>query len=375
MRNKPGTFGHLPKCLRVKEEIKSAVLSGKFGMSGTPFMQIRALAAAYGVSLVSAQKIAVMLKEEGLISQAGKSYVISSNVAKNAKISKIALIVTMLDNPFFALLAKNLESAARERGFELLTASSNYNVQRERELIDMFIRDGVDAILACPADEKFSAANYENLYLPCLLIGRKLANLEMDSVLVQNFSAGQSVAEHMIKTGKRRFAYIGLENFAGDQRLHGFSSALNDAGFELSKKAVLRVRNDELDSLVPKFSEFLKSIKMPAGIFCFHDLIASRLMKAALLSGIKIPDELAICGFDDLPVAAELIPSLTSVAYPLDQMAQAAVSQICRRIEGNTGRPVTCFLDPVLIPRESTIHLGDSALRNLNLRNFSCNPA
>jgi DNA-binding LacI/PurR family transcriptional regulator len=355
MLNGAQITGHLPKGLRVKELLRREILEGKHGGPGAPFMPVRELAESRGISLVTAQKIVVMLKEDGVLSQSGRRHCVSEAVRPvSRKEPRIAVIVTMLDNPFFSSLLKNIELAAEKRGVRVISASSNYDVEREEELLEMFAHDGVDGILACPANDKSSAPAFSALKIPCALIGRKISGVDLDAVLVNNFSAGQGAARHLTGIGLKHFAYAGFKNHVCDPRRQGFISGLAEAGFELSCEALVSAENNRLDLAVPDLERLLESLPKPAGVFCFHDLLAGRLLRLAARMSLRVPDDIAVIGFDNLPVAAELSPSLTSVAYPIDQMAETALSMLMGRVNGVKGRAVTSFLDPELIIREST---------------------
>jgi len=346
----------LPKALRVCEQLRNEIRNQKFGSQMTPFPPVRTLAERYDISLVTAQKVVTMLKEDGLLQLEGKRYLVAcAEPVKTVRPLRLGVVVTMLDNPFFAMLLKNIEIAADKRNIEVIAASSNYDTDREKELLSMFVRDGIDGILACPANETESTANFTDLKLPYVLIGRKVNNINADTVLVQNFSAGQAVARHMVSLGIKNFGYVGLVNYACDLRLQGFRAGLAEAGLELPDNMITTVDNQHINQMPSSLEGMLRQLRKPGGIFCFHDLLAARLLRLANRNHIRVPEDLAVVGFDNLPIAAELTPPLTSVAYPLDQMAETAVTAICRRIEGDSSRPIVNYLDPMLIIRESTV--------------------
>jgi DNA-binding transcriptional MocR family regulator len=114
-------LNHLPKAIKVKEEIKEKIFSGLFGGPGSDFLSVRKFAESSGVSLVTAQRIMTMLKEEGVILLENGRHVISKTIlAKEAAPSKarknlIGMVVTNIENPFFAALSKEMEQAAREK--------------------------------------------------------------------------------------------------------------------------------------------------------------------------------------------------------------------------------------------------------------------
>jgi len=361
---------YLPKGLQIREQLLSDMKKGLLGKPGAQFPQVRALSAEYAISLVTAQKIVFMLKDEGFLERKGKRYILAANGPTLGRSLRIGVITTMLDNPFFAALLKNIEISAAKQKIEIMSASSNYIGKREKELLDVFEREKFDGILACPCDDESSAPNFRKLKLPYVLIGRKIKNLEADTVLVQNFSAGQTVARHLISSGKKNFGYIGMKNYPCDPRFEGFRSGLSEEGFHINDSAIIKADNNRIDDVLPEMKTFLRKLQKPAGVFCFHDILAARLMRVASEMKIRIPSELGVVGFDNLPIAAELTPSLSSVAYPIDRMAETALEILLRRINGDKGHFVSNSIDPLFISREST--LGKTAnYEYMSIRNES----
>lgn len=348
----------LPKTLRIKEEIKNSIAAGLYGKVGDAFMSVRELAANTGASLVTAQKIMAMLRDEDIIGLEGrKSTILKIGFTTDGDARRenlIGLIVTNLENPFFASLTKQVELAAARKGLEVVVASSNYDPVREQEIIDMFIRGGVSGMLICPAESTDEQGNFKHIEVPFVLLGRKIDNLNTDAVLVQNFSAGKSMAEHFIDQEYRYFAYIGVNNFHNDARLQGFKSALAQHGFELPENRILLVDNKDIELSVKAMETFAGQLEHACAVFCFHDLLAARMLRVCYDLNIRVPNQLALAGFDDLPIASELIPSLTTVAYPLDLMADAACERIIKLMQGEQLRQAVVYIEPELIIRESS---------------------
>lgn len=344
--------GDLPKWLAVKERLRSLIGAGAFGAEGENFQTVRSIAEQYGVALVTAQKVVKILRDEGFIRAEGKRNVITALAGGSQR--RLGFLATMPDNPFFATLARHITENAAERGYEVLCAYSSYDLEREKKLLEMFQREKVAGVLACPADVRHSGAAYSSCGIPLVFLGRKPSDNEADAVLPENFSAGQAVARHLWDCGAKSFAYVGLRDYDCDPRLQGFRSGLAELGGELPDTALAFADNLDWDSAILNFIKVARSLPRPAGIFCFHDLLAARLMRALSAEGMRIPEDILVVGFDDLPLAAELTPALTSVAYPLRQMAELAIDRILKRIHGDSSPPCVHLLEPRLTIRAST---------------------
>lgn len=125
-------INQLPKALRIKEELKSEILAGKFGNYGDPFISVRAIASTRDVSLKTAQRIMTLLREDDFVVLKGNRHQLADisqlvNNQSNIQDNLLGLVVTNLENPFFAILAKEVELAAEQAGFKLMMGSSNYD--------------------------------------------------------------------------------------------------------------------------------------------------------------------------------------------------------------------------------------------------------
>lgn len=359
MNNGPIHSHEFPKWLVVKERLSSLIVTGAFGAEGESFPTVRSLAEQHGVSLVTAQKVVTILRDQGFIRTEGKRYVITALAGGAQK--QLGFLATMPDNPFFAALARHITDSAAERGCEVLCAYSSYDIKREKQLLDMFRREKVAGILACPADIHLSEPNFSTCATPLVFLGRKPMGSGADAVLPQNFSAGQAVARHLHNCGARSFAYVGLQDYDCDPRLQGFRAGLTECGVKLPDKALSFADKLDWDPAIRELVRIVSGLPHPTAVFCFHDLLAARAMRELSAQGLQIPGEILVAGFDDLPLAAELTPALTSVSYPLKQMAELAIDRILKRIHGDLSPPCVHSLDPRLVIRASTGGAGAEA--------------
>ncbi len=361
----------LPKAEQVNQELQAEILAGKFGVAGSPFMTTRSLCDYKSVSLKTAHRILNMLKDEAFLELKGNRHYISTGPKVKQSYNKqklIGFLATNLENPFFAGLARHLEYFAREAGYELMIASSNYDKDQEKEKLDLFCRMGITGILACPWGTEDNEGYYSQLPVPFVLIGRKFKNRSADAVMVNNQMAAQSVAAHFIKQGFKHFAYIGPSGVARDARLAGFRSELMTQGLNIDPNSILQLDNVSPEQDLSKISKLIKTInKHRTAIFCFHDLFAVRALKVCNQLGIKVPENIAIAGFDNLPVASEVYPALTSVSYPIRDMARIALETlIAKQNENYSEEGVTRYLESRLIIRQSSQADAENRLNEIS---------
>ena len=348
------------KTLRIVGELKNDIASGKFGRIGDRFLTTREICECKHVSLKTAFHILTKLKEDGILEKVGRDYRLASVFTPSGLGEKpllIGFLATCLESPYFAKLACHAEEFAHSIGASLIIASSNYDFETECERLKMFCRQGVAGILICPwastpEQEKF----YTELPVPYVMLGRRLETVECDAVLVNNQKAAQKTARHLLEQGITEFAYIGQSGKVNDQRLFGFRAELAAAGAALPASSIIRVDSQNPEECRKVITGLLKK-KRPGrlGLFCYHDLFAIRAIRLCHQLGLRIPEDVAVAGFDDLPAAAETWPPLTSVSYPVQDMARLAFESLYTRIKfGRIGGGVCRYLDSRLTVREST---------------------
>ncbi len=353
-------INQLPKALRIKEELKKEILSGAFGNHGESFISVRAIASTRDVSLKTAQRIMTLLREDGFVALKGNRHQLAdtsqlANNQTNIQDNLLGLVVTNLENPFFAILAKEVELSAEQAGFKLMMGSSNYDVQREKEIIDMFQNSGVAGIIACPAQSDHLSSFYDSLSVPYIMVGRRPEKSTADAVLVHNFNAGHMVASHFVRNHYTNFGYFGLKQFHPNLRFDGYVNGLAEHKYQIPAENIITADSKNFDDSTAALKQMLTTAEKPIAMFCFHDLLAAKLVRVCRECRLKIPEDVGICGFDNLPIASAMIPSLTTVAYPIADMAQIAVERLKRKISGeNSRKQFTCFLEPNLAVRESS---------------------
>ena len=344
----------------IVRRLRSQIAAGEFGSPDGRFPTTRDLAVREHVSLKTAFRIICRLREEGILEKAGRGHRIAPLLPEAGGAARpllLGFLATCLESPYFAKLACHAEEFAHSVGASLIIASSNYDFSTECERLRMFCRQGVAGILLCPwASTPEQEAFYAGLPVPWVLLGRKLESTECDAVLVDNQRAAQRMARHLIEQGITEFAYIGQRGKVNDRRLFGFRAELAAAGFPLPEQKILRLDIQNHDRCRTAIEGLLKKRGTGRlGIFCYHDLFAIRCLNLCLRLGIRVPDEVAVAGFDDLPGAAETYPPLTSVSYPVRDMVRLAFESLYTRIKFRTpGGGICRYLDSKLIVRGST---------------------
>ena len=268
---------------------------------------------------------------------------------QGSKTQLLGVLVTDISNGFFADLAKEIETAARRRGYSIILFNSDYDPENEREYLDVVRRYRVDGVLAVPIRETSAEWHdyVKKLDIPVVAVTRRAEGL--DSVYVDHAQAGAMVAEYLLRRGYQRFLFIGKDY---DRKYTGFRRTLSGAGLE-NRVSNLVYQDDE--RLRQALRGWFRSDWSRAAVFAGNDVYALRVMDALRALGLSVPGNVGVIGFDNTSMGRYLSPRLTSVSQPVAQMAQEAVSRLLDRISSPRQREVMdCALSGSLVIREST---------------------
>ena len=358
----------MAKFEQVARTIAAEIQAGRHGNVSDPFLTVRQVAERYGVSLATAQKAVKWLKEEGLLAGdstrtarigATASFPKLSRAVHGGSPRRLGLVVTDITNPFFSRVCRDVQQAAGDLGYQVLTASSESSFERERHVIEGFLEIGVEGLLICPGLDEACSALYGNLVgqgMPLSFVSRRCEGVEADFVVAHNFVGGALVAGHFLSMGFESFGYIGFgPRLKRDERLHGFRSALLEEGLELSAERVTGSDGRDIAHGHRAMEQLMESSGPPRAVFAYNDLLAIGALQYCREQDLDVPGDVAVAGFDNLPESRVTSPPLTSVAYPVQSIARLAVQNLVDRIEGAASRPPNrILLEPRLVVREST---------------------
>jgi LacI family transcriptional regulator len=269
----------------------------------------------------------------------------------------LGLVVSNITNPFYPEMIESIVAAAAEHDYTVVLGNTQESEDLQLSLLDLLIEQQVDgAILTSPLRESAAAIARRGLdRVPLVTVNRRMTGQRLDSVHLDNAGAGRLVAEHLVGLGHRRIGFVG-----------GLASASTNADRLAGVRAALRERGCPMrarDVVVGEFTwrhgydaatTALGASPRPTALICADDLIALGVMDVALDLGLRIPDDVAVVGFDDVPVAALRRIALTTVRQPVAEMGRRAVELLVDRItNGPDADPVEVVLPPSLVVRRT----------------------
>jgi LacI family transcriptional regulator len=272
---------------------------------------------------------------------------------KGQRSRTIGLVIADVSNPFMATCAQAIEGVAQEHGHALILCDSHADLQAEGDYIGLLTQRQVDGLLIVPAHGRDAHLKAElRAGLPVVALDRPAEGVQTDTVLVQNRAGAREAAEHLIWHGHERIAFVGDEHhfYTAHKRLEGYKEALEAANLE----ALYRLDAHSIEAGEEVTKEFLDDPDRPTALFAANILTALGALRATEHLGLRVPEDVALIGFDDFELAPVLRPRFTLVHQPTAELGRRAAEMLFDRLDGR-GRPEPqrLILPTELVVRES----------------------
>jgi LacI family transcriptional regulator len=274
---------------------------------------------------------------------------------RRRKTHNIGMILPDISYPFLAEVARGVEDAGFELGYNVILCDSNGNLEKEATCIGLLQEKKVDGIVFVAAGE--SSSHVQALIeqrMPMVVCDRELPGIEVDTVITDNVGSGFQATEHLIGLEHRRIGCIAGPQVLeiSNKRVDGYRQALERYGLPLCDE--LLVHGDfRCKGGYEAMKELLALDKPPTAVFACNDLMAIGAICAASERRLKMPRDVAIIGCDDIALASFTNPSLTTVTQPKHEMGALAVKMLVERIEDRNRPPTKQILPTELVIRDS----------------------
>jgi LacI family transcriptional regulator len=272
----------------------------------------------------------------------------------------VAVLVLDMGNPFFVDLARGAERTARETGLAVTLCNSAQSARKEAEYLELFAEQRVRGVLVTPADPSGrSLAGFRRHGIPFVLVDRVAEDAAGCSVSVDDVTGGALAVRHLTGAGHRSLAYVSGPPHLRQvrDRRTGAREAVAQAG--LPPAALREIPTERLDVAAGRDAgaRLLGLAERPTAVFCANDLLALGVLQFMYTAGVKVPDDLAIVGYDDIEFAAAATVPLTSVRQPARAMGAMAADLLLQeagdRAAGHRHEHVV--LQPELVVRGSSL--------------------
>jgi DNA-binding LacI/PurR family transcriptional regulator len=282
---------------------------------------------------------------------------------RSGRTGVIALAVPELDNPYFAELAGFVVQEAEERDWTVLIDQTDG--LRERELVAADgVRHLVDGLILSPvALGHDDLAGRDRADVALVLIGEKVEAGPADHVAIDNVAAARAATEHLLSLGRTRVAVLGHQPDSNQTsgvahlRQRGWEEALRRAGLDVDPALIGEVPTFRREHGVAAMADLLDRGTRPDAVFCFNDTLALGALRHLADRGLRVPEDIAVIGIDDVADGRFAVPTLSTVAPDKAGIAAAAVRMLAERLEpgGHELAPRDVRVDFEVVPRESTL--------------------
>ncbi|MBU8808120.1 LacI family DNA-binding transcriptional regulator [Mycolicibacterium goodii] len=278
---------------------------------------------------------------------------------KAGRSRSVGLVVLDIGNPFFTDIARAAERRAGEHNLTVLLGTSDDDSARERAYVDAFDEQRVYGLLVSPVGEDLNRlVTLRERGTPVVLVDRDGAGTPFDSVAVDDVAGGCLAVEHLCATGRRKIAFVG-----GPGTLRQIRDRRRGAAGAVAKTlgATLEVIDTDAPSVLAGRAageELCRRARgdRPDAVFCANDLLAIGVLQALSFSGdVRVPEDMAVVGYDDIDFARSAVVPLTSVRQPTGAIGTTAVDLLISAAEDPGDRtPEHVVFQPELVVRDST---------------------
>ncbi len=286
---------------------------------------------------------------------------------KSGRTHTFGMIIPQINSPFFPQIVQSAQLTARQYGFMLNILSTQRDTECEKEYVRMLCARGIDGIILAssldldvPEDQAFANSlpylESNGNHIPVICLETIVAD-GLDGVTIDNCTAIRETTRHVIELGRKHIAYIAapLQYSMGRSRMEGFLQAVRESGLPSSSALIKEGDYSPLSGYYSMKQLLYEKHEIDA-LVCGNDQMAVGAMRAILEAGLRIPEDIAVTGCNNISAVTLTEPSLTTYHVPREALGKSAVELLIRRIEApDCARKVVCH-DGCLIVRRSTSH-------------------
>ena len=341
-------------------------MTGPTKVKPTPKVTMADVARAAGVSKQTVSRVlngtgytsaATTARIERLIHELGyRRSGVARSLATNSSLT-LGLVVPALDNPYYADIAQGAEWAAWTGGYNLFLSNVFHDAARERAALESLLDRGADGVIldtpSLPDEELFGLlAGFK----AAVVIGRSVPQEVAGSITVDDAAGIRLAVRRLAAAGRTRLAFLaGPEQFGSSRvRREAFIGATAQGTFSETRVWQADSSAEASYNLITRLAR--ESLSFDA-LICFNDVMAAGVLRALFDAGVRVPEEVAVVGHDDIPMAAWVHPPLSTLRIPKRELGVSAVKMLLERLGAQNREPVV--LEPELVVRGSTGPLPD----------------
>jgi DNA-binding LacI/PurR family transcriptional regulator len=276
---------------------------------------------------------------------------------RGQKTNMIGVIIPDITNLFYSEFLKHVEKAAVEKGYIVVICSTEVDPGRELEYMQQLMKRQIDGLILCryrSVREDADSLGVLARRIPIVVMDQPSDGFPVSAVYTDARGGIKELTSYLLKSGYRRIAILcGYKKYPFSlMRFGGYEDALREYGLAIDPDLVVECDSTAADGF--RAAERLMKHAMPEAVVAVTDLIALGAMRYLQDNGYSVPGDVAIAGFDNIPLSSLSSPQLTTVSQPIERMAAEAVQQLLRRVQNSRVHNRDIVLENTLVIREST---------------------
>jgi len=275
---------------------------------------------------------------------------------RSRRTDTLALILSDISNPFWTTVARGVEDAASDAGFNVILCNSDESEVEQDKYLRVLLQKQVDGVLLVPARSTLEPIQFvQSQDTPVVVLDRLIPNAQADTVRCDSEGGGYQLTRLLLSLGHRRIAVLsGPQGVStAEDRVAGYQRALTEAGVDIDP-VLIYYGQFSLESGYAMTQQMLAVTPRPSGLFAGNNFIAIGALRALRDAGLQVPEDLALVGFDDLPADLVVDPFLTVAAQPAYEMGQRATELLLARLSGEASEAY----QEIVLPTEIIVRLS-----------------
>ena len=320
---------------------------------------VRDVAKLAGVSPITVSRV---INNAGYISEETRGHVeeairqlgyVPNSLARSLRLRQtntLALVLTDITNPFWTTVVRGVEDAASDAGYNVILCNTDESEIEQEKYLNVLLQKRVDGVLLVPVRcTRETVRVIQDQNVPLVVLDRHIPGVEIDSVRCDSEGGGYALVRLLLSHGHRKIAMLsGPQGVSSaDDRVAGYQRALAEAGLNYQDELIFYGEFTQ-QSGYEMMKNGLAVQPRPTAIFAANNFIAMGAFKAVRDAGLKVPDDIALVGFDDLPLELIIDPFFTVAAQPAYEMGKRATELLLARVVGQA--PAAC--QEIILPTE-----------------------
>lgn len=286
------------------------------------------------------------------------------------KTKTIGVLIPTITQPFLSSLISGIEIAAQKSGYTVIIMQSHDSYKEEVNMAKALYSNRVSGVISSLAMETRDTSHFDQFIsnnIPLVFVDRVPKNFNTFRVIIDNYAAGYKATKHLIDQGCTRIAHLTAGSEFGNlynERKRGYIEALKDHNIPVDEDLIIYLDAVTYEEGVKASNKLFDLDSIPDGVFASGDIIAVSAVQTAKKRGFKVPEDIAVIGFNNDPISQIIDPNISTITHPAEKMGKASADIILKNLKSDKKDDVKeiTFLNTEVIIRESSNKLNKKLL-------------